>query len=153
MLWELSYLMLLSFVLVDAVDFTGKKLEGNVVLPDEITEISKGSWLKIELQDARKADTSSKTLAKSVMDDKQLKYVKGQPIAYSIDLNGELDEHAEYTLSAVLNVGWSPKAGGDWIRKGDLLTDTNFPVTLASCSKPEQKVCKAESDLNLVKYN
>lgn len=153
MLWELPYLILLPFAFVGAVDFTGKKLEGNVVLPDEITELNKGSWLKIELADARKADAPSKTLAKNVMDDKQIKYVKGQPIPYSLDLKGELDEQAEYSLSAVLNVGWSPEAGGEWIRKGDLLTDTNFPVKLDSCSKPEQKICKAKEDLHLVKYN
>ena len=153
MLREISVLILF-ITFVDAGDFSGKKLEGRVTLPDEVTEIPSGSWLKIELVDARKQDVASSTLAKQVMKTPQLKYVKGQPIAYSLDLTGELDEQAEYTLSAVLNVGWAPEEGKqEWIRKGDLFTDTNFPVTLESCSKPEQLICKAKEDLHLVQYN
>ena len=153
MFWKLSSLILMSFTFVHGVDFTGKKLEGNVVLPDEITEIKDGSWLKIELIDARKQDASSTTLAKKVMKRQEIKFVKGQPIPYSLDLEGEIDEQAEYSLSAVLNIGWSPQEGGsEWVRKGDLLTDTNFPVKLDSCTKPEQMICKAKEDLHLVKY-
>ena len=153
MLWEIS-ILILFFTFVDAVDFSGKKLEGKAILPDEITEIPSESWLKIELVDARKQDAASSTLAKKVMKTPELKYVKGQPISYSLDLTGELDEQAEYTLSAVLNVGWAPEEGKqEWIRKGDLFTDTNFPVTLQSCSKPEQQICKAKEDLHLVQYN
>lgn len=144
---------ILSFAIVKATDFTGKKLEGNIILPEELTEIKDGSWLKVELADTRKQDTSSKTLAKKSMSAKELAFTQGQPIPFSLDLNGDLDETASYSVSAVLNVAWEPKEGeGEWVHKGDYLTDTNFPVTLDSCSKPEQMVCKMGQDLKLVKY-
>ena len=146
--------ILLLCMFANAADFTGKKLEGKIILPDEVTGIKEGSWLKVELVDARKQDVARKEIAKKIITTPELKFVKGQAIPFSIDLKGELDDRAEYTLSAVLNDGWGPKEGSkEWIRKGDLLTDTNFPVTLESCSKPGQPVCKANQDLRLIKYN
>lgn len=145
--------MFASASLIESVDFTGKKLEGNVLLPVDAAEIKDGSSLKVELLDARKQDTASKTLAKIIMASPELKLEDGQKIPFSLDLQGDMDDKAYYTLSAVLNNGWTPKEGGDdWIQKGDFLTDTNNPTTLESCSKPDQLICKAPKDIQLVKY-
>ena len=124
-------------------DYTGKTLQGNILLPDAFSGIAKGSCMSIELQDGRIADGRSKTLSKKVLKDAELKFEKGKPMLYNLDLKGQLEDDAKYSVAVVLNNKWCAKEGGqEWTRKGDLLTVQDFPVKLKDCSKQETKECK-----------
>ena len=136
-------LPLALFSLLEAANFDGKKLEGNIILPNEVKSIPEGSCMKVSLEDATKQDTASKTLAKKVIKTPELSYEEGKPISYSLDLKGELNEALDYSMSVVINLAWCAEEGGkEWIRKGDLINDTNFPVKLQDCIKASQDVCK-----------
>ena len=142
-MYAVAFITLLSVTYARSVDFTGKKLEGNIILPADLAEIPAGSCLKVELQDARRQDTAHKTIVKEVITTPELAFEKGKPLTYSLDLKGELEDMADYSVSVVANMAWCAEEGGkEWIRKGDLLNDTNFTVKLKDCAKPESKVCK-----------
>ncbi len=125
----------------EATDYTGKTLQGNILLPNEVKEIPDGSCMRVKLQDTMLADAAAKTLLQQKVDKPDLKVENGT-VGYILELKGDLSDVNEYTISVVVNMGWCAEENGkEWIRKGDLLNDTQFKVQLKECPK-DDKLCK-----------
>ncbi len=96
--------------------------------------------MRVDLKDSRLADAPSKMIAKQIVKTPSLKIEEGKQLMYKIELNGKLSDLTRYTVSAVINMGWcADENGSEWLRKGDFLNDTMFPVQLNDC---QNDICK-----------
>ena len=101
------------------------------------------SHLRVEFKDVSRMDAPSVTLGETEVD--VTNYKKGEALMYSIKCQMPSPIAPDYSVSAVLNVGWKRDADS-WIRKGDYLTDTHHSVPLQDGNN-SYKV-----DVELVKY-
>lgn len=102
------------------------------------------SYLTVKFQDVSLMDAPSVLIGESVVDVTNI-YKKGEPLLYSIKCPKPSPIHMDYSVSAVLNVGWKAD-GNSWIRKGDYLNDTSHHVELED-GKDFYRV-----DIEVVKY-
>jgi uncharacterized lipoprotein YbaY len=106
-------------------------VSGKLIFPtDKVPEaIPPHSQLKVEFSDSSLQDASSENLGKTIVDLKS--YKKGTVLKYEIKCPKPKKYHDSYSVSAVLNMGWTPAKGSStWLRKGDFLTDTMFNVKI-----------------------
>ena len=123
------------------IEITGEvKFRGNSA-PELIPE---DSHLIVKFEDVSLMDAPSVKLGETEVD--LTNYKKGQALTYSIKCPMPSPIAPDYSVSAVLNVGWT-RDQDSWIRKGDYLTDTIHPVQLVD----GENFYKA--DVELVKYN
>ena len=85
------------------------------------------SRLRVEFKDVSLMDAPSVTLGETEV--VVTNYKKGEALVYSIKCQMPSPIAPDYSVSAVLNVGWK-RDTDSWIRKGDYLTDTHHPVRL-----------------------
>lgn len=86
------------------------------------------SLLTVKFQDVSLMDAPAVKIGESVVDVTNI-YKKGEPLTYSIKCPKPSPIQPDYSVSAVLNVGWEPD-GDSWIRKGDYLNDTTHRIPL-----------------------
>ena len=89
--------------------------------------IPKGSHLIVTFQDVSLMDAPSVKLGETEVD--VTNYRKGEALMYSIKCPMPSPIAPEYSVSAVLNIGWERNADS-WIQKGDYLNDTVHHVPL-----------------------
>lgn len=107
------------------MEITGEVKFSSGSAPDALPA---NSYLIVKFEDVSLMDAPSVRLGDSVVDVTNI-YKKGEALMYSIKCPKPSPIHVDYSVSAVLNVGW--KADGDsWIRKGDYLNDTMHPVQI-----------------------
>merc|ERR1712142_969857 len=95
---------------------------------DAPTHIPDGSHLHVTLQDANVMDTDATHLGRFTHRIKDYNHADG--IRYEIK-DAERPVHGpKASLSAILNVGWSPDDEGsdEWIRSGDYINDVHHDV-------------------------
>lgn len=107
------------------MEITGEVKFSNDSAPDALPE---DSYLTVKFEDVSLMDAPSVKLGESVVDVTKI-YKKGQPLLYSIKCPKPSPIHVDYSVSAVLNVGWEAD-GNSWIRKGDYLNDTRHHVQM-----------------------
>lgn len=123
------------------MEITGEVKFSTGLAPDVLPA---NSHLTVKFEDVSLMDAPSVRLGESVVDVTNV-YQKGEPLMYSIKCAKPSPIHVDYSVSAVLNVGW--KADGDsWIRKGDYLNDTRHHIQLEE-GKNFYKV-----DIEVIKY-
>lgn len=124
----------------EMIEITGEvKFRGNFA-PDAIPP---NSHLTVNFQDVSRMDAPSVKLGETEVD--VTNYRKGEALLYSIKYPMPSPIAPDYSVSAVLNLGWEPD-GDSWIRKGDYLTDTHHHVPIAD------GVNFYQVDVELVKY-
>lgn len=122
------------------IEITGEvKFSGNSA-PESIPP---NSHLIVKFEDVSLMDAPSVRLGETQVD--VTNYKKGEALMYSIKCPMPSVIAPDYSVSAVLNIGWEPDADS-WIRKGDYLTDTRHPVHLV------EGVNVYKVDVELVKY-
>lgn len=107
------------------MEITGEVKFSNDSAPDVLPE---KSYLTVKFEDVSLMDAPSVKLGESVVDVTKI-YKKGQPLLYSIKCPNPSPIHVDYSVSAVLNVGWKAD-GNSWIREGDYLNDTRHHVQM-----------------------
>ena len=85
------------------------------------------SRLIVEFRDVTRQDAPSVLLGKTLVD--LSVYRKKKTLRYVINCKRPKLTYGSYSVSAVLNVGWK-STGRKWIRKGDYLTVSRFPVRI-----------------------
>ena len=81
-----------------------------------------------KFEDVSSMDAPSVKIGESVVDVTNM-YWKGEPLILTIKCPKPSPTQPDYSVSAVLNVGWKPD-GNSWIRKGDYLNDTMHHIPL-----------------------
>lgn len=107
------------------IEITGEIKFSSNSAPESIPE---GSHLIVTFQDTSLMDAPSVKLGETEVD--LTNYKKGKALRYSIKCPMPSPIAPEYSVSAVLNMGWERDADS-WIRKGDYLNDTvhHVPMT------------------------
>lgn len=105
--------------------------------------IPSNSHLTVKFEDVSLMDAPSVKLGETEVD--LTNYKKEEALVYCIKCPMPSPIAPDYSVSAVLNVGWKCDADS-WIRKGDYLTDTRHPVHIE-----DRKNCY-KVDVELVKY-
>ena len=112
--------------------------EGTFIIRGKITFTKKpgklppNSCLNLEFKDTAVQDVSSVIYQEDTIDLSEVEI--GDSYYYKIKTKKPKLIHDSYSISAVLNVGWCPKAASSkWIRQKDYVTDTTFNVNF---SKP-----------------
>ncbi|XP_031554050.1 uncharacterized protein LOC116291068 [Actinia tenebrosa] len=103
----------------------GKLLFPSDRVPDSIPP---NSHLIVKFEDSSLQDASSVVLGKTLVDANT--YKKGTNLTYKIVCPKPKNHHDFYSVSATLNMGWTPTKEGPWIRHGDLFTDTMYDVKI-----------------------
>ena len=118
---------------------TTMKLTGKINVSGLSEGISLGeeSFLSVKLEDTSMMDASAVLLGE---DNQSLpvgtKLGPGsEGLNYTIVFKKPENLGPQYSVSAVLNVGWKP-SGDKWIKKGDYLTDTVHDVDLRQETDP-----------------
>ena len=123
----------------------GVKVTGHLTFQDGAPEkIPDGSHLRVTLEDANMMDTGAKHLGHFTHKFKDHKPTDS--IRYEIKDAKRPENGMSASLSAVLNVGWSPddEKPDDWIRSGDFMNDVHHDVDVRS------DVEDYEKDINVV---
>ena len=102
------------------------------------------SHLTVKFEDVSLMDAPSVKIGESVVDVTNV-YKKGEPLMYSLKCPKPSPIHFDYSVSAVLNVGWKAD-GHSWIRKGDYLNDTTHHVEM------EEGKDVYKMDIEVIKY-
>lgn len=85
----------------------------------------------MKVQDNRIADGPSIDISKRVFKYQDLKLHDGA-LSYNLTFTKPTEEsNVEYTVSAVLNMGWCSDDKNEWIRGGDYLTTTSFGIDVS----------------------
>jgi hypothetical protein len=94
--------------------------------------IPPNSQLKVKFIDIIKADVPHVELANTIVD--LSNYKNNTPLFYNITSKRPTDLHNMHSISAVLNMGWTPKGGAsdEWLRHGDYHTTHSFMVNVTS---------------------
>ena len=84
------------------MEISGEVKFSNDSAPEVLPE---NSYLTVKFEDVSLMDAPSVKLGESVVDVTKI-YKKGQPLLYSIKCPKPSPIHVDYSVSAVLNVGW-----------------------------------------------
>lgn len=109
----------------EMMEITGKIIFTGGSAPDVLPA---PSYLTVKFEDVSLMDAPSVKIGESVVDVTNI-YKKGEPLMYIIKCPVPSPLQSDYSVSAVLNVGWKPD-GDSWIRKGDYLNDTSHLIPL-----------------------
>ena len=82
------------------------------------------------MQDTRIADGPSIDISKRVFKYQDLRLHDGA-LWYNLTFTKPTENRVEYTISAVLNMGWCSHDKSDWIHGGDYLTTTSFGIDIS----------------------
>merc|ERR1719204_492219 len=92
-------------------------IKGNLVFQGGSPgSIPNGSVLKVQFQDTNLMDAAAVDLGEHVQTISN--YTNGDTLAFEIKTNRRPAHGLPGSLSAVLNMGWTP-SGDDWLREGD----------------------------------
>lgn len=150
--WPKKHLQLLFLlaVTIKTLESSKMKITGKVTVPSlqEGVSLAKESYLTVKFEDTGMMDVASIVLGKQEQKLTERTNVGpgAVPLNYTIVCDKPEKLYSEYSVSAVLNVGW--KASGDeWLRKGDFMTDTIHTVDVTEESD------HVVADIELVHYN
>ena len=82
------------------------------------------------MQDTRIADGPSIDISRRVFKYQDLRLHDGA-LWYNLTFTKPTENQVEYTISAVLNMGWCSHDKSDWIHGGDYLTTTSFGIEIS----------------------
>lgn len=126
----------------DMITVKGKLLFPSDRVPDSIPP---HSHLIVKFEDSSLQDAASEVLGKTVMDGST--YKKGSDLTYKIECAKPKKFHDSFSVSATLNMGWTPTKGDPWLRDGDFFTDTMYIIKL------KNNVSVYEKDVTFVYSN
>lgn len=98
-------------------------------LQDTPTSFPKKSCLAVKFEDTSRADASAVQVANQLIEEADLKLTNGM---LSYNMSFVKPTPGEYSVSAVLNMGWCSRNGDDWMHGGDYLTTTTFNVEVTA---------------------
>ena len=140
-------LLIVTVTVVSGVNLKGYQLQGKLSFKPPVTNIPKGSCLKIEFHKTAKDKDSFMVIAAaydSLVADQKIQDGDLPVKQYGIELpDKDLDqEDLEYYLTAILNMGWCREKGSNHqFRTGDYVTVEDAIVALENCDD-EAKVCR-----------